>query len=62
LHRQAFARQTGADPHRQAEIAEPDVISPSFIQTRSAPTPKNFCSWIYREYLVFLCGLRVLGG
>jgi len=45
-----------------AEIAEPDVISPSFIQTRSAPTPKNFCSWIYREYLVFLCGLRVLGG
>jgi hypothetical protein len=28
----AFATQTGADPHRQAEIAEPDAISPSFIQ------------------------------
>jgi len=28
----AFATQTGADPHRQAEIAEPDATSPSFIQ------------------------------
>jgi hypothetical protein len=28
----AFATQTGVDPHRQAEIAEPDAIGPSFIQ------------------------------
>jgi hypothetical protein len=46
------------------EIAEPDARSPSFIQARkkSVPTPKNCCSWIYSEYLVFLCGLCGLCG
>jgi len=32
LHRQAFATQTGADAHRQAESAESDAIGPSFIE------------------------------
>jgi hypothetical protein len=46
-----------------AELAEPDVTSPSFIQAgKSVPTLKNCCSWIYREYLVFLCGLCGLCG
>jgi len=36
-------------------------LRPSRLEKR-VPTLKNCCSWIYREYLGFLCGLRALCG
>ena len=60
LHRQAFATQTGADSHRQAESAEPEPRSRSLGHARkqTVPTRKNPRFWNHWKSLILLCVLR----